>query len=111
MAFISHFLSPEGEQLPIAAATQYKVAIPAATAEDLQGWALYNGTYLRQIQLDGLTSDTAVHVSCAVDDIFTTHGLYITTDDNLLELQLTSLPEAATVLYLLVHHAVEGGTL
>lgn len=111
MAYITHFQTPEGEQLRIAAATQFKVVIPAATAEDLQGWFLDHGVYVRKLIRDWFTEDMVVQVSCDNADVFTEHGLTVTLDNTLIELELTSLPTDETVLYLLVHHAVEGGAI
>ena len=113
MPYITHFKSPEGEKLPIAAATQYKVVIPAAGSEDLQGWSdtMVTGKITR-VLLDP-SADSVILPSCADPNVFTDHGLTITYDEQgeQLVLQLDSLPDAEAVLYLLVQHAVEGGTI
>ena len=115
MPFITHFRSPEGDLLPIAAAAQYTVEIPAAGSEDLKGWWLERDRYMRLINLEGVTEEMAVHVGCGVDAIFTEHGLYVTQDAGdeclTIELELSSLPAAATCVYLLTQHAEGGGAV
>ena len=38
MAFVTHFESPDGEKLPIAAGACYAIRIPAAGAADKGNW-------------------------------------------------------------------------
>ena len=114
MPFITHFESLEGDKLPIAAATQYRVAIPAAGSADLGGWDNVSTqdkyTYLSQQEIP---ADSVIIPACTDPNVFTEHGLTITYDEQGGQwvLQLDSLPAAEAVLYLLVHHAVEGGAI
>jgi hypothetical protein len=114
MPLVTHFRSPEGDLLPIAAAAQYTVEIPAAGSEDLKGWWLERDVYMRRIMLEGVTEEMAVHVSCPVGAIFTEHGLYVTQDvgvESFIDLELSSLPAAATSVHLLAQHAEGGGAV
>lgn len=114
MPLVTHFRSPEGDLLPIAAAAQYTVEIPAAGSEDLKGWLPERDVYMRRIMLEGVTEEMAVHVSCPVGAIFTEHGLYVTQDvgvESFIDLELSSLPAAATSVHLLVQHAEGGGAV
>lgn len=103
MPYVTHFKSPEGEMLPIAAATQYKVVIPAEGSEDLQGWSttMVTGKFTR-VLLDQ-SDDGAVLPYCPAPNLFTDHGLTITYDEQgkQLVLQLDSLPAEACTLELL----------
>lgn len=88
----------------------YTIAVPSAT-DDLGAWFLDHDLYTRKVVKDWITEDLFVSVCCAANEIFTEHGLSITLDNGFMEICLTSLPENACTLELVVVNTVNGGAL
>lgn len=115
MAFVTHFESPEGEKLPIAAGACYAIRIPAAGSADKGSWLTpAEGTtaHYNQLHIDA-DENSALIPSCTDQSVFTDHGLRIEYEEQLQGwvAWIDSLPEAEAVLHLLVLNAVEGGEL
>lgn len=110
MPLVTHFKSPEGEQLPIAASELAVVEIPAAGSTDLGDWSdvAVPGKYTRYLDL-AAPADSAILPSD--QSLITDHGLTITHDAQGEQwvLQLDSLPEDAVTLTLIFIHCENGG--
>lgn len=110
MPFVTHFMSPEGEKLPIAASELAVVEIPAAGSADLGGWSVVAtpGKYTRCLDL-AAPADSAILPSN--QSLITYHGLTITHDAQGEQwvLQLDSLPAQACTLTLIFIHCENGG--
>lgn len=110
MPLVTHFKSPEGEKLPIAASELAVVEIPAASSTDLGGWSdvATPGKYTRTLDL-AAPADSAILPSD--QSLITDHGLTITHDAQGEQwvLQLDSLPAEACTLTLLFIHCENGG--
>lgn len=110
MPFVTHFKSPAGDDLPIAASELAVVEVPAAGSDYLGDWSevATPGKYTRYLDL-AAPADSAILPSD--QSLITDHGLTITHDEQGGQwvLQLDSLPAEACTLALLFIHCENGG--
>lgn len=111
MPFVTHFKSPEGEQLQIAASELVTVEIPAAGSDDLGDWRqTTGGVYYMENTFTDATAACAVIPHCTDPSAITNHGLRIEFDEQRQDwvLYIDSLPETACTLTLLfINHSTE----
>lgn len=110
MPLVTYFKSPDGDDLPIAAAELVTVAVPAAGSAAMANWsdAADPGKYTRFLDL-AAPADSAILPSD--QSLITDHGLTITHDAQGEQwvLQLDSLPAEACTLTLIFIHCENGG--
>lgn len=111
MSFVTHFKSPEGQDLQIAASELVTVEIPAAGSADLGNWR-QNGAE-GQYSCQSFTDATAACVvlqSCTDPSVFTDNSLRVVYEEQLQDwvLWIDVLPETACTLTLLfINHDTE----